>query len=73
MAKGSKLKRPLEWREMSGEDGTVLGHYAIDGGMIVVRSVQGWERRTQLGNPETHAGLARLILSEGPPMSFQRP
>ncbi len=68
-----KPKTSLEWRYIPSEDGMVLGRYAIDGGMIVLQSAQGWEKRTQLGNPAAQAGLARLIVSEAPPPSFCRP
>ena len=50
----------------------VLGHYTVDGGMIVVQSAQGWEKRTQFGDQAAQAGLARLIVSEVPPSSFGR-
>lgn len=63
---------PLEWRDIYGEDGMVLGHYTVDGGMIVVQSAQGWEKHTQLGDQAAQAGLARLIVSEAPPSSFGR-
>ena len=70
MTSRGKRKQPFEWVDVTDNRGVALGRYAIDGRMIVVRSGKGWEKRTQVGNPEAVKGLARLILSEGPP---QRP
>ena len=62
----SKRGKPLVWSTIKDVAGVVLGSYAIDGRLMVVRSaVNGEEEWTQLGgsatSPET---LARTILSE---------
>ncbi len=67
IARVRKSKPPLVWTEVKNETEVVLGQYAIDGGMIIVRSAKGWEKTTQIGNLAARNGLARLILSEGPP------
>ena len=67
-----KPKTPLEWHDVDDTGGTVLGRYAVDGRMIVVQSAKGWEKRTQVGNPDAVGGLARMMLLEGPPASFGR-
>ncbi len=73
MARLKKPKPPLIWIDVAGSDEMSLGRYAVDGRMIVVQSRQGWEKTTQLGNPEAQAGLARLMLSEAPPSHWCRP
>lgn len=73
MARSRRFKDPLEWRDVRSSDGTKLGQYAVDGGMMVVRSVDGWEKRTQLGNPDAQVGLAHMMLMEVPPLSWRRP
>ena len=66
MTSRGRRKQLLEWVDVNDGQGVALGRYAIDGRMIVVQSAKGWEKRTQVGNPESVKGLARLILSEGP-------
>ena len=64
MASRARRKQPLEWVDVKDGQGIALGRYAIDGRMVVVQSANGWEKRTQVGNPDAVMGLARLILSE---------
>lgn len=73
MAKKSKYKPPLDWTDITESDGTkLLGRYAVDDEIIIVRSAEGWEKRTHASAGGTNAGLARLILSEPPPPDFQK-
>jgi hypothetical protein len=73
MARPRKPKEPLIWTDVIASDGTLRGRYAIEGRMIVVRSAQGWEKTTQLGNPDAQVGLANMMLSEAPPLSWRAP
>ncbi len=67
MAKPKKAVPSLIWTDVKDGEGAVLGRYAIERGMIIVRSAKGWEKKTQVGNLDAAGGLARLILSEPPP------
>jgi hypothetical protein len=62
-----KRKEPLHWNEVKSDSGELLGTYAIDGTIIIVRSAKGWEKQTGKSGANDNDGLARLILSEGPP------
>jgi hypothetical protein len=68
MTKRPKYKPPLYWTDIIERDGTkVLGRYAVDNGIIIVRSAEGWEKRTHCSAGGANEGLARLILFEPPP------
>jgi hypothetical protein len=68
MARRSRPKQPLDWTDVKSRDGAeVIGSYAIDGGMIIVRSAEGWEKRTGKSGAGENENLARIILSEPPP------
>jgi hypothetical protein len=73
MARSKKPRALLVWTDVVAIDGALRGRYAIDGRMIVVRSAQGWEKTTQLGNPDAQVGLAHMMLSEAPPSSWRAP
>ena len=68
MSKKSRLSEPLSWAEVSSSDGKLLGRYAVDKGIIIVRSAKGWEKRAMASRGGGNEGLALLILSEGPPL-----
>jgi hypothetical protein len=63
----SRLKRPTDWTEVEADDGTMIGRYGIQDGMITVRHYDGWEKTTMASAAGDNKGLARLILSEPPP------
>jgi hypothetical protein len=57
----------LMWRDVRDGD-RVIGRYATDRGLIIVRHADGWEKITQSsGGGSNEEVLARVILSEGPP------
>jgi hypothetical protein len=62
-----RLKRPSYWTEVKADDGTVIGRYGIQDGMITVCHSDGWEKTTMASAAGDNEGLARLILSEPPP------
>jgi hypothetical protein len=70
MARRPKHSEPLYWADVKSDDGTVLGSYAVDRGIIIVRSATGWEKKTHSSAGGSNEGLARLILSEGPPTQW---
>jgi len=53
--------------EVKADDGTVIGRYGIQDGMITVCHSDGWEKTTMASAAGDNEGLARLILSEPPP------
>ena len=58
------------WREVRDGD-RVIGQYAIDRGLIIVRHADGWGKTTQSsGGGCNEEGLARVILSERPPLGW---
>lgn len=71
--KSSSRKEPLYWTEVRSGDGLLLlGSFAIDGRMIIVRHIDGWEKKTAKSAGGADEALARIILSEPPPPSFRR-
>lgn len=73
MERPKKPRLPLVWTDVIASNGTLRGRYAIEGRMIIVQSAQGWEKTTQLGNPDAQAGLANMMLSEAPPSYWHAP
>ena len=67
-----KRTEPLYWNDVIARNtGAKLGSYAIDGRMIIVRSAEGWEKPAMSSAGGANEGLARLILSEGPPPGWR--
>ncbi len=52
------------WNEVKDSDGSLLGEYAVNDGMIRVRKATGGEKTTRASGADDNEGLARLILSE---------
>ena len=67
MASRPKPSRPLCWCQITDQNGTDLGKFAIRGDSMIVRSNQGWEKTVRAGPEAAWAGLARLVVSEPPP------
>jgi hypothetical protein len=67
MAMKTRRSIPLSWTDVVSSTGEILGSYAIDGRIIIVRSAKGWEKRAMASQSGSNAGLARPILSEPPP------
>jgi hypothetical protein len=72
MARRPKRTEPLYWNDVVDRDTMEkLGSYAVDGRMIIVRSAKGWEKSAMSSAGGANEGLARLILSEGPPPGWR--
>ncbi len=56
--------REVHWNEVKGDDGAILGTYAVDGFMIRVRKATGGEKVTRASATGDNEDLARLMLSE---------
>jgi hypothetical protein len=66
MARKTKPKALLYWIDvMEGDE--LLGCYAIDGSMLIVRSYKGWQKETGISGVGDDETLARMILLEAPP------
>jgi len=58
---------PLEWTEVRDNDGSVTGHYRIEGDMMYVRYPGGGIKPVRIGPRAGLLSLVRIVLREPPP------
>ena len=74
MKSNTRLRTDLVWNKVL-IDGALVGHYAPDGRLMIVRHRTGWEKTTQRSGsgPAGDEALARVMLSEqGPALTVVR-